>query len=286
MREFFRSRFFKVILLVLALLLGFMVYAISQNGFSTVSSQIIGTVSAPFQKLSSYLSETATDFFGKFVDAEATAKQNDELRDELAALRDQMVDYGDIKRENEVLKEQLGLKQEHPDWQSLAASVVARDPADELLGAFTIDKGAYHGVGLRDAVVTKEGLVGVVTEVGQFYCKVTTILSPELKIGAVETTTGEIGTVTGTIALAGQNSCELGYLSQNSQIKAGDIISTSGAGGIFPKGIIIGIAEAPRMAEHGITASLTVKPALDIKEVTQVFVITGFEGKSEDGAAQ
>ena len=56
MREFFRSRFFKVVMVVLAFLLGFMIYAISQNGVGAVTSQIAGAISAPFQKLSSYIS--------------------------------------------------------------------------------------------------------------------------------------------------------------------------------------------------------------------------------------
>ena len=56
MREFFRSRFFKVVMVVLAFLLGFMIYAISQNGVGAVTSQIVGAISAPFQKLSSYIS--------------------------------------------------------------------------------------------------------------------------------------------------------------------------------------------------------------------------------------
>ena len=131
MREFFRSRFFKVIILVFALLLGFMIYAISQNGFGAVSSQIIGTVTAPFQKLSSYISETATDFFGKFVNAEEISRQNEELRQQIAELRDQLVDYGEVKRENDVLREQLGIKTADPSLELVSAAVVARDPAEQ-----------------------------------------------------------------------------------------------------------------------------------------------------------
>ena len=164
MREFFRSRFFKVIILVFALLLGFMIYAISQNGFGAVSSQIIGTVTAPFQKLSSYISETATDFFGKFVNAEEISRQNEELRQQIAELRDQLVDYGEVKRENDVLREQLGIKTADPSLELVSAAVVARDPAEQQFGSFTIDKGTQHGIHNSDVVITSEGLVGVVTE--------------------------------------------------------------------------------------------------------------------------
>ena len=162
MREFFRSRFFKVVMVVLAFLLGFMIYAISQNGVGAVTSQIAGAISAPFQKLSSYISETATDFFGKFVNAQEYYEQNQQLREEIAELREDMVDYDKIKKENEQLKELAGLKEEDPNIQMVAATVVARDPS-ERFGSFTIDKGSLHGIKVRDTVITAEGLVGVVT---------------------------------------------------------------------------------------------------------------------------
>ena len=282
MREFFRSRFFKVVMVVLALLLGFMIYAISQNGVGAVTSQIVGAISAPFQKLSSYISETATDFFGKFVNVQEYYEQNQQLREEIAELREDMVDYDKIKRENEQLKELAGLKEEDPNIQMVAATVVARDPS-ERFGSFTIDKGSLHGIKVRDTVITAEGLVGVVTEVGEVYSKVTTILSPELKIGAMEQGTGEIGIVTGTVALSEENSCKLSNLGTDSEIKEGDLIVTSGAGGIYPKGVIIGKAGAIQTEEHGITSYTKVTPVFDIKTVKQVFIITDFFGKSQGG---
>lgn len=282
MREFFRSKFFKVIMLVLALLLGFMIYAISQNGFGTVTSQIIGAVSAPFQKLSSYISETATDFFGKFVNAQEYYNQNQELREEIAGLRNDLADYDETKRENEQLRELAGLKADDPDIKMVAAMVVARDPSEQF-GSFTIDKGSLHGIHLHDAVITSEGLVGIVTEVGEVYSKVTTILSPELNIGAIEQGSGEIGIVTGTIALSEKNSCKLELLPLSSEIEEGDLIVTSGAGGIYPKNVVIGKAGKVLTEEHGISAYTTVTPVFDVKTVKQVFVVTDFYGKSQDG---
>lgn len=285
MREFFRSKFFKVVLLILALLLGFMIYAISQNGFSTVTSQIIGTVAAPFQKLSSYLSETATDFFGKFVNASEYQRQNEELREEIAQLREQMADYDEIKRENETLQQMTGVMDEDDTRTMVAATVVGRDPS-ERFGAFTIDKGSLHGIHYRDTVITSEGLVGVVTEVGEVYSKVTTILSPELQVGAIEQGSGEIGIVSGTVDLAGKNQCQLSYLDENSSIEEGDIIVTSESGGLFPKNIVIGKAGKLQVEEHGITSYTTVTPTFDIGSVKEVYVVTDFFGKSQEGETQ
>ena len=125
--------------------------------------------------------------------------------------------------------------------------------------------------------------VGVVTEVGAYYSKVTTILSPEVKVGAVHPDTGEVGTVSGTVALAEQGACQLSYLEEDSQIKKGDLIVTSGASGLFPKNIVIGLAGELQTAEHGISSYTTVTPVFDIKSVSQVFVVTDFDGKSQEG---
>ena len=118
---------------------------------------------------------------------------------------------------------------------------------------------------------------------GAYYSKVTTILSPEVKVGAVHPDTGEVGTVSGTVALAEQGACQLSYLEEDSQIKKGDLIVTSGASGLFPKNIVIGLAGELQTAEHGISSYTTVTPVFDIKSVSQVFVVTDFDGKSQEG---
>jgi len=282
MRSFFQGKLFKIIVLIFALLLGFIIYAFSQQGSGAVTSQAISFIVSPLQKLSSYLSASAGEFFGKYVNADENYRLIQELREENAELRDELVDYNRIKQENEELRGLAGIKEENPDLQMVAATVVSRDPA-ESFGGFTIDKGALHGIHYRDTVVTAEGLVGVVTEVGEVYSKVTTVLSPELKIGAIERRTGEIGTVSGTVELSESNKCKLFFLGQNSDIQAGDLIVTSGSGGIYPRSIIIGKAGEVQMEDHGITAFVEVTPVFEIDSVKQVFVVTDFYGKSQDG---
>lgn len=282
MREFFHGKLFKIILVILALLLGFMIYAVSQKGVGTVTSQIVGAIAAPFQKLSSSISETATDFFGKFVNADEYYRQNEELREEIAKLREDLVGYEELQRQYVQLAEMTGLKENDSEMQLVGAMVVGRDPG-ERFGSFTIDKGAVHGIHYRDTVVTGEGMVGVVTEVGEVYSKVTTLLSPSLVVGAIEQRTGEIGVVSGTIPLSEENRFKLSNLNENSEIEAGDIVVTSGEGGLYPKGLILGIAGKVEVEEHGITSYTTVTPTFDMKQVKQVYVITDFFGKSQDG---
>ena len=88
---------------------------------------------------------------------------------------------------------------------------------------------------------------------------------------------------TSTVALAEQGACQLSYLEEDSQIKKGDLIVTSGASGLFPKNIVIGLAGELQTAEHGISSYTTVTPVFDIKSVSQVFVVTDFDGKSQEG---
>lgn len=282
MQDFFHGKFFKVLLFIAALLIGFMIYAVSTSGFSTVTSQIAGAVSMPFQKLSSYLSGAATDFFGKFVNAEAYYQENQELKQQLADLRKQMVDYEDLQDENRQLREINGIKEEIPDVQQMvSASVIARDPSEQF-GSFTIDKGSIHGIQPNDAVITSQGLVGRVYEVGALSSKVVTILSPEVKVSSLAATSNEPGILKGEIDLAENGNCKLAYLERSTVVAEGETIVTSGVGGIYPKGILVGTVKEVKPEQHGITSYAVVEPQVDVNSVKDVFVITDFLGKNAE----
>ena len=84
-------------------------------------------------------------------------------------------------------------------------------------------------------------LVGYVSEVGPSYAKVTTILSPDLNVGAVEIRTKDTGNITGSVETAAKGLTQLELLPKDTQVKAGDIVVTAGTSGFFPQDIIIGV---------------------------------------------
>ena len=278
MREFFKSLCFKIILAVVAVILGGMLYAATTGGLATLPEQILSYVVYPVQRAAAAVSDSITGFFSVFVDARENYEENQRLKEENAELRRQLVDYEDTKTENERLKEITGLKELNPDIEFQPAGVIARDPEDRF-GAFTIDIGYLHGISVRDPVVTGEGLVGYVSKVGPTYAVVTTILSPDCNVGAMEISTKDTGNITGTVELAAEGCTKLELLPRDTLVEEGGTVVTAGTSGLFPKNIVIGTVEKVELETSGITSYAVIRPVSEIDEIKNVFVLTDFLGK-------
>ena len=124
MKEFFHSWVFKVLLALAIIMFAFMLRATITVGASTVIEQVVGTITSPIQSLGASLSGSVTGFLDRFLRAEEIAEENEQLREENRQLIEQMVDYENYKHENESLKEQLGIQEEHPEWETMTASAV------------------------------------------------------------------------------------------------------------------------------------------------------------------
>ena len=182
--------------------------------------------------------------------------------------------------------------------QTLKVSVIARDGEVKILGpadytrqaarvierstsnwsrTLTLNKGTGLGVAIGDCVVDQYGyLVGVVTEAGANWCTVTTILDTDSQPGALVFRTGEVTVAMGDLALMGQGKLKLSYLEGESSLINGDMIVTSGLGGYYPSGLVIGSVEEIKTDDNGLTRYATIIPKTDITQLVEVFVITDF----------
>ncbi len=278
MREFLRSKRFKILLVVFAVLVGFMIYAAANGNDATLSGNLISVVVTPFQKMSTAISTSVSDFFGQFTNSAKNYKENQKLKNENAQLQQKVVDYEELKDQVEQLKELAGVQELSQDYKGVGATVIARDATDQYF-SFTLDKGSKHGVAAYDPVVTQRGLVGMVTKVYPTSCQVITLLSPDLFVGALELRTGETGSVSGGADLVEAGFCQLLYLQRETGITKGDVISTSGAGGRFPKGYVIGIVEDVRQKSDGKTAYAVIRPSEEMQNVNNVCILIDFDGK-------
>ena len=263
--------------------MGGMLYAASTDGIAALPEQALSFIAVPVQKAAAWVSDGLTGFFSVFFDARENYEENLRLKEEISDLRKQLVDYESTKTENERLKEITGLKELNPDIEFQPAGVIARDP-DDRFGSFTIDIGTLHGVSVRDPVVTGEGLIGYVSQVGPSYAKVVTILSPDLNVGAMEIRTKDTGNVSGTVELAAKGQTSLELLPKDTQVKAGDIVVTAGTSGLYPQGLIIGTVTEVKLEKSGITKTAVLQPVSDIDDIKNVFVLTDFLGKSNGDA--
>ena len=120
--------------------------------------------------------------------------------------------------------------------------------------------------------------MGYVTEVGLTSCKVTTILSHNITLGAIDNRTSDSGIVTGSLSLSQNGLCRFANLSRSCSVAVGDYVITSGEG-IFPEGLLIGSVKNIGIDEYNTSVFAEIKPFVEFSEIRSVMVITSFEGQ-------
>lgn len=275
MRDFFKTTRFKVILCVLALLLGFMIQAAYSGTLSSVASKAIGFVSTPFQAISSAVTGWFGGFFDRLTLADELLEENAQLQQQVRQLQGQLADLDRYKSENETYREMLQIQEEHPTFEMEAASVIARDSSSRFY-SFKIDRGSDQGIALQDPVITQAGMVGIISEVGPNYAVVTTLLDPAFKVGATATASRDPGMVEGDVTLAQEGKTKLRYLAPTSEVKAGELVMSSDLGGTYPADLLIGTVLEVQMESSGISKYAVVQPAVNASEVTSVMVVKAY----------
>lgn len=277
MRFFFRSRQFKIILVIVAIVAAVSVICAAVGGVIAPQANLIGTITAPFRSFATSISNGISDIYKAYSDGNALMLENAELEQENAELREKLAEYDRAIYENDFYKNYLEIKEKNPDFKFTAASLISRDSSDPY-GGFVINSGSLSGIEEYDPVITEQGLVGYITEVGLTTSKVTTILSSEITLGALDNRTNDSGIVSGEIDLAKEGKCKFYNLSRSCNIAVGDYVVTSGEG-IFPDGLLVGSIETIGSDKYNTSIFASVKPFVDMEEIRGVMVITDFDGK-------
>ena len=277
MRFFFRSKQFKVIVtVVIAVILLTVSFAVFGKRMSP-ATDIAGSLAAPFRSLTATVSSTIEDFFTAYTDGNQLSLENAELKSEISKLQEKLADYEKISTQNEFYKDYLGIKDQNPDFTFVDANLIARDN-DDPYGSFTVNRGSASGITKYDPVITNGGIVGYITEVGLTSSKVTTILNPDITLGALDDRTNDSGLINGTLSLAEKGFTRFCNLSRSCSVAVGDYVITSGEG-IFPEGLLVGMVENIGIDENNTSIYAEVKPFVASSEIRTVMVITEFEGQ-------
>lgn len=277
MKHFFKTVGFKILGGVALVLVGVMIYAATTGGIATFFQSVIGIFTTPIQSAVTSVSDTVSGWFGGNGDLQA---QVDALTAENRELRQKVVDYDEMKLQNEWYNQILSLHEDHSDYTFADGKVISMDPSDPFC-AFSINAGSASGVSVGAPVVTADGLVGIVEEVGLTYSKVRTVLHPDLKASASISRTDESGYTGGSLSLAQDGKLRISYLERTSSVVSGDFVVTSGLGGVFPPGLLIGRVTAVSPDSDGMTLYGLVEPFVDISNLKRVMVITSFEGQEK-----
>ncbi len=281
MREFFGSYKFKIILLILALLVGIMLYSVTQGGYTLPGISLLNKVFNPLKQLSNSISDRVEQSIEHVMNAQDYYKENQALKQQIAELNQDLADYQAAKRDLEELQQYVGIKDEHEDYTLSQPCTIISHITNDPYGSFVINRGSEDGISLNDPVITASGLCGVITELDQNCATVCTVLSSELSIGAISSNTLDTGIVEGTLRTAKNGLTKMIYLEEDHHLSEGDLILTSGTTGLFPQGCMIGTVVEIGMEESGLSAYALIQPAVDFESLTGVMVVLDFDGKGE-----
>jgi rod shape-determining protein MreC len=199
-------------------------------------------------------------------------RHNQALREENENLRRAIIDNTEIVAENARLKALLDYRKAAPQFDTVVATVVARDPA-AWTNIIVINRGTDHGIAKDMAVVTPQGLVGSVVQAYGSSAKVQLILDPRSAVGGlVQRPESRVAAIVEGNA-AKPLAPKLVNIARDADIIKGDKIITSGFGGIYPKGLLLGEVTDVVNEEGGLLKYAVLKPAADFDRLEEVAVI-------------
>lgn len=279
LNAFFRSTKFRVLIGVLALLTGILIYSAKQGGHKDIVSRSLSFAVSPVRHFSAAISDDVDDTLDIYFKAKAYREENARLREQISTLNQELVGYDEAVAELKALRDLLKIKEKNPNFKTSEPCRIMSTLTNDLTGSFLIDQGEDDGLTLGAPVICSDGLVGVISAVTARTATVTTVLSPELSVGAVVLEANENGIVEGTLRLAEENRTKLIYLNKNTAVKRGDLVITAGTTGLFPYGLVIGNVTETGTEDTGLTDYAVIAPSVDLESLETVTVLLDFDGR-------
>lgn len=279
MRDFFRSRFFTVLVIIMMIMI-IVPSVFGAMGISDILTNAFNTVLTPVQKLFTYVSDAAGGFTDYFTEFDRIVDENAMLRETNNRLQEKISAAEETEQMNEWLFTFLELKREHTDYKLQPATVTGRESGN-YKKVYILDKGSAQGIEVNMPVITADGIVGHIVEVGTDWSKALTVLESGVSVGSYVERSGEIGVVTGNFDLAGEGLCEMKYLSAESDIKVGDRIISSGYGSVYPRGLAVGYVESVEKDASSRALTVKVRPSADLGDASRLMILTDYETYTE-----
>jgi len=256
---------------IVAILLSFTL-GISGGPLNTVAGYVFIPMQRGINSVGSWIGEKA-DNLKKLNDVmaenEDLKRQVDDLTTELNTIKVTALGYSKVLQ-GKVKK----LDQKYPSYDKVAANVIGKDGGNWFTN-FTIDKGSNDGIEVDMNVIAGSGLVGIVTDVGPNYAKVSAIINDTIKVSGMVTTTSDNLIVNGSLQNMNENMViEFSNLNdKDNKVAIGDPVVTSYVSNRYQQGILIGYISTLTMDSNNLTKSGTITPAVDFEHIEEVLVI-------------
>ena len=230
------------------------------------------TVLSPFQNFFSWAGSQLAYLKGSITEIQYLQQQNKQLREEVELLRAQNLTASEYASENQRLRALLGYKQVSTQFDLVAAGVIGRESVT-WSSVIMINRGTLDGVANNMAVVTEMGLVGHVLEAGANTSKVQLILDPRSSVGTlVQRPDSRVaGIVEGD--MNDPNHPRMVNIPKDANVQVEDAVVTSGFGGVYPKGIVVGKIKEIHNEEGGLLKYGVIETSVNFEKLEDVAVI-------------
>ena len=267
MFEKIKSKTILILLIVFLLVISGVV--LDKVAFLSPIKDGIIKITSPLQLAFSSAGKSTANFFHLLGSVGSLSQENQELKNANAKLTSANIELTEVKKENFLLRQQLGFKK-RTNFRLLEAEVINRNPASSLQ-FLTLNKGKKDGIKEGLAVTLNGALVGKVSNTNHYTSKVLLITDQTSIVNAFIQESRASGVVKGQLGYG----LKMELIPQNKVVKEGDIIITSGLGGILPKGLTIGSVDKVEKAENEIFQTAIIKPTINFKDIEMVFVVLG-----------
>ena len=276
----FQNKFF-IICLCIALVLTIVPSVFAIMGYRSLAKNIVGTVTMPVRWVATTIGNAFEGFGKYFCNMKALNEENKALIDENAALKEQLAQAELLERENERLRDYLDMKNKYPSFAMEEGMVISHSSGNYITN-FTLNRGTLHGIQTNMPVITKDGIVGYVVEVGLNWCMVSTLIETATSVGAYIPRSEVVGIVSGDYSMRHEGTCKISYIDAEADVQVGDAVYSSGTGSVYPADLKIGTVTAIEVDEYNRTLVATVTPAVDFSSLKWVMVITGYQSGGGD----
>ena len=273
MHDFFRSKGFLIILIIIAVLSIFIAATYRDRAKVSFIEDTVNSVVKPVQSFSVKASNSIIHFFERVFSSTDLDKENEQLRVKLAQYEIIESELETLRDEISRLKDLLNYTDITDNYSYITSTVIGKSQGI-WFSEFTVNAGRKDGVEENMAVVNSQGLVGRVSSVSANTCKVTAIIDSTSDISAMVERTRDYGFARRILNTDEKETLELYYLPSGFDLVPGDRIVTSGMSSIFPKSIVVGtVSEVTRRSAEGTQSNAIIEPAVDFGHLEEVLVL-------------
>lgn len=276
----------KIVKVLIVLLVAAAALSLMSHFMNNPLSRALNRAMTPVLNAAYNVTAPVRKFVGNVAEADKYEREIEMLKIQLNTLKVENKSREDYVKENRRLKELLDLREgDMAAYSTVTARVVSYEP-NSWYDTVMLSKGKNAGIETGDTVITGLGVVGKVTASGANWAEVSTVIDISNSVGVKLPRTGDIGVVSGDANLAEDKRARLEYLSNDKNLIKGDILVTSGLGGIYPPDLTVGKVIEIKSDSAGNLDYAVVEPSVDFSALYEVLVITDTDNHKTEAWAE